>query len=140
MTMTIQGNNNTQVSGNLTENHYHGKHDSEIPLNHPHRVTCPQCNQATLRFNEYCGNGPCTFGIRQYFDEIERQKLAEEQRRQQEERVRRFKSRVFKLFVFSATAVFAGGYLAKNHIFGMTGYVMAIIGMLLLAVCAKALD
>lgn len=140
MTMTIQGNNNKQVSGNLTENHYHGKHDGEIPLDHPHRVICPQCNQATLRFNEYCGNGPCTFGIRQHFDEIERQKLVEEQRRQQEERVRRFQSRLFKLFALSAAAVFAGGYLAKNQILGMTGYVMAIIGMLLLVACAKALE
>ena len=64
----------------------------------------------------------------------------EEQRRQQEERVRRFKSRLFKLFALSAAAVFAGGYLAKNHILGMTGYVMVIIGMLLLVACAKALE
>ena len=58
MTMTIQGNNNKQVSGNLTENHYHGKHDGEIPLDHPHRVICPQCNQATLRFMNIAETAP----------------------------------------------------------------------------------
>lgn len=49
MTMTIQGNNNKQVSGNLTENHYHGKHDGEIPLDHPHRVIWPAVQSGDLK-------------------------------------------------------------------------------------------
>ena len=138
MTMTIQGNNNTQVSGNLTENHYHGQHTAEIPLDHPHRVLCPQCNKATLRFNEYCGNGPCTYGIRLHFAEIERQRLADEQRRQQEIRVKRIKSRLFKLFIFSVVIIIAGSYMAKNQIFGLSGHIMAILGLLLMALWAKA--
>ncbi|WP_109078948.1 hypothetical protein [Aggregatibacter kilianii] len=137
MTMTIQGNNNTQVSGNLTENHYHGPQSAEIPLDHPHRVLCPQCNLPTLKFNEYCGNGRCTYGIRLHFAEIERKKLREANRvaRVISDRLNNIK--FFKIGIVAA-AVFVGFYLAKNHIGGLTGHFMAIAGMIMLAGSARA--
>ena len=47
-------------------NHY-AKKDEPIPHSHL-TVTCPQCGGESYRFNEYCYNGKCTFGIKQYFD------------------------------------------------------------------------
>nr|DAS41778.1 MAG TPA: baseplate protein [Caudoviricetes sp.] len=58
-------------------NHY-AKKDEPIPHSHL-TVTCPQCGGESYRFNEYCYNGKCTFGIKQYFDYQEWQE--KEQRR-----------------------------------------------------------
>ena len=50
-------------------NHYAQK-DEPIPHSHL-TVICPQCGGESYRFNEYCYNGKCTFGIKQYFNEQE---------------------------------------------------------------------
>ena len=47
-------------------NHYAKKDE---PILHSHSTgTCPQCGGESYRFNPYCYNGKCTFGIKQYFD------------------------------------------------------------------------
>ena len=56
--------------------------EEQIPDNHPWKVVCPQCAHTTLRFNEYCGNGKCTFGIKAFFDEQEQ--IVQEQEREKQ--------------------------------------------------------
>ena len=63
---------------NINQAHFH-QPEKEIDKNSPHIVICPQCGGESYRFNEYCYNGKCTFGIKQYFDYQEWQE--KEQRR-----------------------------------------------------------
>jgi len=58
---------NVEQFNNINEAHFH-QPEKVIDKNSPHIVICPQCGGESYRFNEYCYNGKCTFGIKQYFD------------------------------------------------------------------------
>lgn len=58
---------NVEQLNNINQAHFH-QAEKAIDKNSPHIVICPQCGGASYRFNEYCYNGKCTFGIKQYFD------------------------------------------------------------------------
>ncbi|SUB23909.1 hypothetical protein [Avibacterium avium] len=70
---------NVEQLNNINQAHFH-QAEKAIDKNSPHIVICPQCGGASYRFNEYCNNGKCTFGIRAYFDELEQ--IAQEQERE----------------------------------------------------------
>lgn len=74
--------NKVEQLNNINEAHFH-QTEKSIDKNSPHIVICPQCDGESYRFNEYCNNGKCTFGIRAHFDEldrIEREKQREKQK------------------------------------------------------------
>ena len=58
---------NVEQFNNINEAHFH-QPEKVIDKNSPHIVICPQCGGESYRFNEYCYNSKCTFGIKQYFD------------------------------------------------------------------------
>ena len=58
---------NVEQFNNINEAHFH-QPEKAIDKNSPHIVICPQCGGESYRFNEYCYNSKCTFGIKQYFD------------------------------------------------------------------------
>lgn len=71
--------NKVEQLNNINEAHFH-QPEKQIDRTSPHIVNCPQCGGESYRFNEYCNNGKCTFGIRAYFDELEQ--IAQEQERE----------------------------------------------------------
>ncbi|MFU2080629.1 hypothetical protein ACLQ91_08685 [Avibacterium endocarditidis] len=70
---------NVEQLNNINQAHFH-QAEKAIDKNSPHIVICPQCGGESYRFNEYCYSGKCTFGIKQYFDELEQ--IAQEQERE----------------------------------------------------------
>ncbi|WIM82557.1 hypothetical protein [Gallibacterium anatis] len=67
---------NVEQLNNINQAHFH-QAEKAIDKNSPHIVICPQCGGESYRFNEYCYNGKCTFGIKAHFNELER--IAQEQ-------------------------------------------------------------
>ena len=72
---------NVEQFNNINEAHFH-QPEKAIDKNSPHIVICPQCGGESYRFNEYCYNGKCTFGIKQYFNEQEQ--IAEQREREKQ--------------------------------------------------------
>ena len=72
---------NVEQLNNINEAHFH-QAEKAIDKNSPHIVICPQCGGESYRFNEYCYNGKCTFGIKQYFNEQEQ--IAEQREREKQ--------------------------------------------------------
>lgn len=62
--------NKVEQLNHINQAHFH-QAEKAIDKNSPHIVICPQCGGESYRFNEYCYNGKCTFGIKQYFNEQE---------------------------------------------------------------------
>lgn len=74
---------NIEQFNSINEAHFHQTiNENGIDKTSPHIVICPQCSKKTYRFNEYCNNGKCTFGIKAYFDELEQ--IAKEQEREKQ--------------------------------------------------------
>lgn len=73
--------NKVEQLNNINEAHFH-QAEKAIDKNSPHIVICPQCGGESYRFNEYCYNGKCTFGIKQYFNEQEQ--IAEQREREKQ--------------------------------------------------------
>lgn len=73
--------NKVEQLNNINEAHFHHP-EKVIDKNSPHIVICPQCGGESYRFNEYCYNGKCTFGIKQYFNEQEQ--IAEQREREKQ--------------------------------------------------------
>lgn len=71
--------NKVEQLNHIQEAHFH-QTEQRIDKASPHMVICPQCGRESYRFNEYCNNGKCTFGIRAYFDYQEW--MEQEKRRQ----------------------------------------------------------
>lgn len=72
---------NVEQLNNINEAHFH-QPEKEIDKKSPHIVIYPQCGGESYRFNEYCYNGKCTFGIKQYFNEQEQ--IAEQREREKQ--------------------------------------------------------
>ncbi|VGM96250.1 Uncharacterised protein [uncultured Avibacterium sp.] len=103
------------------------KNDDKIPDNHPWKVICPQCEHTTLRFNEYCNNGQCTFGIRAHFDNQEW--MEQEKRRQAFLQKQSQRLVIFTILVFVISLL--GLFLGNQHPIGYLLFLVA--GFLTLA-------
>lgn len=95
--------NKVEQLNHIQQAHFH-QTEQRIDKASPHIVICPQCSGESYRFNEYCNNGKCTFGIRAYFDELEQ--IAQEQER--EKRKGRCSLIGLSGFAFSITISYIG--------------------------------
>ena len=109
---------------NIQEAHFH-QMDKSIDQNSPHIVICPQCNEESYRFNEYCNNGKCTFGIRAYFDELNR--IEYEKQYRQKRLKQQTRHTLYSLLAFLGSL--SGAWLAQFS--SILGLGIFFIGLLL---------
>ncbi|WGE51150.1 hypothetical protein NYR68_01815 [Actinobacillus equuli subsp. haemolyticus] len=111
---------------NINEAHFH-QVEKEIDKTCPHVVTCPQCGGESYRFNEYCNNGKCTFGIKAYFDNQER--LEKEQRRKALLQKQSQKLAIFTIigFVLCLSGLFLGSKYPLGYVLFFAAGLLALI-------------